>query len=183
MSNSLHQTTLNASVPDDEVLEALDAYWRAANYLAVGMIYLQDNPLLKEPLRPEHIKNRLLGHWGSSPGQSFIWTHANRLINQYDLDMIYLSGPGHGAPGVRGPVYLDGSYTEQSPDKSIDAEGLRTFFKMFSCPGHVGSHCTAEMPGSIHEGGELGDRTAHYTELLHHHDLSTGDDRRKHQLA
>ena len=156
MSNSLHQTTLNASVPDDEVLEALDAYWRAANYLAVGMIYLQDNPLLKEPLRPEHIKNRLLGHWGSSPGQAFIWTHANRLINQYDLDMIYMSGPGHGAPGVRGPVYLDGSYTERYPDKSIDAEGLRKFFKMFSFPGHVGSHCTAEMPGSIHEGGELG---------------------------
>ena len=156
MSSSLHQTTLNASVPDDEVLEALDAYWRAANYLAVGMIYLQDNPLLKEPLRPEHIKNRLLGHWGSSPGQAFIWTHANRLINQYDLDMIYMSGPGHGAPGVRGPVYLDGSYTERYPDKSIDAEGLRKFFKMFSFPGHVGSHCTAEMPGSIHEGGELG---------------------------
>jgi len=156
MSTSPHQMTIEISAPDVEVLLALDAYWRAANYLAVGMIYLQDNPLLKEQLRPEHIKNRLLGHWGSSPGQAFIWTHANRLINQYNLDMIYMSGPGHGAPGVRGPVYLDGSYTERYPDKSIDAEGLRKFFKMFSFPGHVGSHCTAEMPGSIHEGGELG---------------------------
>ena len=157
MTTAPHQTTLNSvSAPEDDELQALDAYWRTANYLAVGMIYLQDNPLLKEPLRPEHIKNRLLGHWGSSPGQAFIWTHANRLINKYDLDMIYMSGPGHGAPGARGPVYIDGSYTERYPDKSIDAEGLRKFFKMFSFPGHIGSHCTAEMPGSIHEGGELG---------------------------
>ena len=142
--------------PTDDELNQLDAYWRTANYLAVGMIYLQDNPLLREPLRPEHIKNRLLGHWGSSPGQAFIWTHANRLINKYDLDMIYMSGPGHGAPGARGPVYIDGSYGERYPDKSFDEEGLRRFFKMFSFPGHIGSHCTAEMPGSIHEGGELG---------------------------
>jgi len=142
--------------PLDDELQRMDAYWRAANYLAVGMIYLQDNPLLREPLRPEHIKNRLLGHWGSSPGQAFIWTHANRLINQYDLDMIYMSGPGHGAPGARGPVYIDGSYSERYPDKSMDAAGLKKFFKMFSFPGHIGSHCTAEMPGSIHEGGELG---------------------------
>ncbi len=120
------------------------------------MIYLQDNPLLREPLKPEHIKNRLLGHWGSSPGQAFIWTHANRLIKKYDLDMIYMSGPGHGAPGMRGPVYIDGSYSERYPDKSMDEEGLRKFFKMFSFPGHIGSHCTAETPGSIHEGGELG---------------------------
>ncbi len=142
--------------PLEEELQQLDAYWRTANYLAVGMIYLQANPLLREPLRPEHIKNRLLGHWGSSPGQAFIWTHANRLINKYDLDMIYMSGPGHGAPGMRGPVYIDGSYSERYPDKSLDAEGLRKFFKMFSFPGHIGSHCTAETPGSIHEGGELG---------------------------
>ena len=141
---------------DDEELQLIHAYWRAANYLAVGMIYLQDNPLLREPLKPEHIKNRLLGHWGSSPGQAFIWTHANRLIKKYDLDMIYMSGPGHGAPGMRGPVYIDGSYSERYPDKSMDEEGLRKFFKMFSFPGHIGSHCTAETPGSIHEGGELG---------------------------
>ncbi len=120
------------------------------------MIYLQDNPLLTEPLRPEHIKNRLLGHWGSSPGQAFIWAHANRLIRQHHLDMIYLSGPGHGAPGVLAPTYLDGSYSEIYPDKSQDAEGLRRFVKQFSFPGHIGSHCTPETPGSIHEGGELG---------------------------
>ena len=151
-------TTANQSpsAPNQEELQQLDAYWRTANYLAAGMIYLQDNPLLREPLRPEHIKNRLLGHWGSSPGQAFIWTHANRLINRYDLDMIYMSGPGHGAPGMRGPVYIDGSYSERYPDKSLDEEGLRRFFKMFSFPGHIGSHCTAETPGSIHEGGELG---------------------------
>lgn len=137
-------------------LDLLDAWWRAANYLAVGMIYLQDNPLLAEPLQPEHIKNRLLGHWGSSPGQSFIWTHANRLIRQHELDMIYLSGPGHGAPGVLAPTYLDGSYSEIYPDKSQDADGMRRFMKQFSFPGHIGSHCTPETPGSIHEGGELG---------------------------
>ncbi|MEB3352514.1 MAG: phosphoketolase family protein, partial [Cyanobacteriota bacterium] len=141
---------------DEADLLRLDAWWRAANYLAVGMIYLQDNPLLAEPLQPEHIKNRLLGHWGSSPGQAFIWAHANRLIRQRDLDMIYLSGPGHGAPGVLGPTYLDGSYSEIYPDKSQDAAGMGRFFKQFSFPGHIGSHCTPETPGSIHEGGELG---------------------------
>ena len=157
MSSSAVQTDQPMpSAPEQRELEQLDAYWRTANYLAAGMIYLQDNPLLREPLRPEHIKNRLLGHWGSSPGQAFIWTHANRLIRRYDLDMIYLSGPGHGAPGMRGPVYIDGSYSERYPDKSLDEAGLRRFFKMFSFPGHIGSHCTAEMPGSIHEGGELG---------------------------
>ena len=145
-----------AAAMSNEQLERIDAWWRAANYLAVGMIYLQDNPLLSEPLRPEHIKNRLLGHWGSSPGQAFIWAHSNRLIRERDLDMIYLSGPGHGAPGVLGPTYLDGSYSEVYPDKSQDAAGLQRFFKQFSFPGHIGSHCTPETPGSIHEGGELG---------------------------
>jgi len=139
-----------------ETLQGIDAWWRAANYLAVGMIYLQDNPLLAEPLRPEHIKNRLLGHWGSSPGQAFIWAHANRLIRERDLDMIYLSGPGHGAPGVLAPTYLDGSYSEIYPNKSQDAVGMGLFLKQFSFPGHIGSHCTPETPGSIHEGGELG---------------------------
>ncbi len=141
---------------DEREVELLDAWWRAANYLAVGMIYLQDNPLLLEPLRPEHIKNRLLGHWGSSPGQSFLWAHANRVIRRYDLEMIYLSGPGHGAPGVLAPTYLDGSYSEIYPDKSQDTEGMRRFLRQFSFPGHIGSHCTPETPGSIHEGGELG---------------------------
>jgi Phosphoketolase len=140
----------------EQELGLIDAWWRAANYLAVGMIYLRANPLLREPLRPEHIKNRLLGHWGSSPGQAFLWAHANRVIRQHDLDMIYLSGPGHGAPGVLGPTYLDGSYSEIYPDKSQDAVGMARFFKQFSFPGHIGSHCTPETPGSIHEGGELG---------------------------
>ncbi len=152
---TLSQARAEAAISSDQ-LEQIDAWWRAANYLAVGMIYLQDNPLLSEPLRPEHIKNRLLGHWGSSPGQAFIWAHANRLIRERDLDMIYLSGPGHGAPGVLGPTYLDGSYSEVYPDKSQDAAGLQRFFKQFSFPGHIGSHCTPETPGSIHEGGELG---------------------------
>ena len=137
-------------------LQLLDSWWRAANYLAVGMIYLQANPLLREPLRPEHIKNRLLGHWGSSPGQAFIWAHANRVIRAHDLSMIYLSGPGHGAPGVLAPTYLDGSYSEIYPDKSQDAVGMGRFLRQFSFPGHIGSHCTPETPGSIHEGGELG---------------------------
>jgi xylulose-5-phosphate/fructose-6-phosphate phosphoketolase len=140
----------------EQELQQLDSWWRAANYLAVGMIYLKENPLLQEPLKPEHIKNRLLGHWGSSPGQSFIWTHANRVIREYNLNMIYLSGPGHGAPGMLGPVYLDGSYSEIYPDKSENIEGLQRFFKQFSFPGQIGSHCTPETPGSIHEGGELG---------------------------
>ena len=145
------------SSPDrEQELQQIDAWWRAANYLAVGMIYLRDNPLLAEPLRFEHIKPRLLGHWGSSPGQAFIWAHANRVIRHHNLDMIYLSGPGHGAPGVLGPAYLDGSYSEVYPDKSQDNAGMRRFFKQFSFPGHIGSHCTPETPGSIHEGGELG---------------------------
>ena len=145
-----------AFATSDSELQQLDAWWRAANYLAVGMIYLRANPLLREPLQPEHIKTRLLGHWGSSPGQAFIWAHANRVIRHHDLDMIYLSGPGHGAPGVLGPTYLDGTYSEVYPDKSRDAAGMARFFKQFSFPGHIGSHCTPETPGSIHEGGELG---------------------------
>jgi xylulose-5-phosphate/fructose-6-phosphate phosphoketolase len=133
-----------------------DTYWRACNYLSLGMIYFLENPLLAESLRPEHIKNRLLGHWGSSPGLSFIYVHLNRLIKKYDLDMIFLAGPGHGAPGVLGPTYLEGTYSEIYPEKSQDVDGLREFFKQFSFPGGIGSHCTPETPGSIHEGGELG---------------------------
>src|ERR1700756_174638 len=139
-----------------EELRRTNAYWRACNYLSLGMIYLFDNPMLAEPLRPEHIKSRLLGHWGSSPGLSFIYVHLNRLIKKYDLDMIFLAGPGHGAPGVLGPAYLEGTYAEVYPEKSQDAEGLRRFFREFSFPGGIGSHCTPETPGSIHEGGELG---------------------------
>lgn len=155
-----------------EELQKIHAYWRACNYLAVGMIYLQDNPLLKEHLKPEHIKNRLLGHWGSSPGLSFVYTHLNRLINKYDLNMVYLAGPGHGAPGILGPVYLEGTYSEIYPDKSLDEEGMRRFFKQFSFPGHIGSHVTPETPGSIHEGGELGYSLSHgYGSILDNPDL------------
>lgn len=140
--------------PDE--LQKMHAFWRACNFLAAGMIYLRDNPLLREPLRPEHIKNRLLGHWGASPALSFSYLHLNRIIKQHDLDMIFMAGPGHGAPGVLAPVYLEGSYSEIYPDKSQDEEGLLRFFRQFSFPGGIGSHCTPETPGSIHEGGELG---------------------------
>jgi xylulose-5-phosphate/fructose-6-phosphate phosphoketolase len=136
-------------------------YWSACNYLAAGMIYLRDNPLLKQPLKPEHIKQRLLGHWGSSPGLSFAYVHINRLIKKFDLNAIFLAGPGHGAPGVLGPIYLEGTYSEVYPNKSEDEEGLKHFFKEFSFPGGIGSHCTPEMPGSIHEGGELGYSISH----------------------
>jgi xylulose-5-phosphate/fructose-6-phosphate phosphoketolase len=144
-----------------EELRKIGAYWRACNYLAAGMIYLRENPLLREPLKPEHIKNRLLGHWGSSTGLSFVYVHLNRLIKKYDLNVIFLAGPGHGAPGVLGPVYLEGAYSEIYPSKSEDEEGMRTFFKEFSFPGGIGSHCTPETPGSIHEGGELGYSVSH----------------------
>ncbi|HUK89095.1 MAG TPA: phosphoketolase, partial [Blastocatellia bacterium] len=144
-----------------EELRKVDAYWRACNYLCVGMLYLLENPLLRQPLKPEHIKNRLLGHWGSDPGQTFVWVHLNRLIKKYDLDVIYLSGPGHGAPATLSNSYLEGHYSEIYPDKSQDEDGMRRFFKQFSFPGGIGSHCTPETPGSIHEGGELGYSVSH----------------------
>jgi xylulose-5-phosphate/fructose-6-phosphate phosphoketolase len=150
------RSTISGTPLSSEELRKIQAYWRACNYLMLGMIYLQDNPLLREPLKPEHIKNRLLGHWGASPGLAFIYLHLNRLIKKHDLDMIFLAGPGHGAPGVLAPVYLEGTYSGVYPDKSEDEEGLRDFFKQFSFPGGIGSHCTPETPGSIHEGGELG---------------------------
>lgn len=150
---------------DDEAretsLELLHAYWQACNYLAAGMIYLRDNPLLREPLRPEHIKERLLGHWGASPGLSFVYVHMNRLIKKYDLESIFIAGPGHGAPGVLAAVYLEGTYSEIYPEKSEDEDGMRKLFKSFSFPGGIGSHCTPETPGSIHEGGELGYSISH----------------------
>ena len=150
------RSTIQGSPLSSEELRKTHAYWRACNYLALGMIYLQANPLLKEPLKPEHIKNRLLGHWGSSPGLAFTYIHLNRLIKKLDLNMIFMAGPGHGAPGVLGPAYLEGTYSEIYPAKSEDEAGLHEFFKQFSFPGGIGSHCTPETPGSIHEGGELG---------------------------
>src|SRR5215831_11237047 len=148
-------TIQGAPLTEDEARKT-HAFFRACNYLALGMIYLQDNPLLREPLKAEHIKNRLLGHWGASPALSFIYTHLNRVIKRDDLDMIFMAGPGHGAPGVLAPVYLEGAYSEIYPEKSLDEAGLTRFFKDFSFPGGIGSHCTPETPGSIHEGGELG---------------------------
>jgi len=144
-----------------EELRKTDAYWRACNYLCAGMIYLRDNPLLKKPLRPEHFKNRLLGHWGSDPGQTFVWVHLNRVIRKYDLNMIYISGPGHGAPSVISNCYLEGTYSEIYPEKSQDEAGMLKLFRAFSFPGQLGSHCTPEVPGSIHEGGELGYSVSH----------------------
>jgi xylulose-5-phosphate/fructose-6-phosphate phosphoketolase len=160
MTGSEVLNTVRQTSADDE-LALLDRWWRACNYLSVGMIYLTDNPLLREPLRPEHVKRRLLGHWGASPALSFVWAHLNRIIRRDDLDVIFVAGPGHGAPGVLGPAYLEGSYSETYPDKSEDLEGLGRFFKQFSFPGHIGSHVTPETPGSIHEGGELGYSLSH----------------------
>jgi len=136
--------------------ERLDAYWRAANYLTVGQIYLQDNPLLREPLKPEHIKPRLLGHWGTSPGLSFIYAHLNRLIRETDADVIYLTGPGHGGPAIVANVYLEGTYSEIYPEVGQDVDGMRRLFRQFSTPGGIPSHVSVPTPGSIHEGGELG---------------------------
>jgi xylulose-5-phosphate/fructose-6-phosphate phosphoketolase len=150
------RSTIEGTPLGAEELKKMDAWWRACNFLSLGMIYLLENPLLREPLRPEQIKNRLLGHWGSSPGLSFCYVHLSRLIKKMDLDMIFLAGPGHGAPGVLGPTYLEGTYSEIYPEKGQDPEGLREFFRQFSFPGGIGSHCTPETPGSIHEGGELG---------------------------
>jgi xylulose-5-phosphate/fructose-6-phosphate phosphoketolase len=144
-----------------EQLALIDAYWRAANYLSVGQIYLYDNPLLKEPLTKEHIKPRLLGHWGTTPGLNFIYVHLNRLIKEHDIDMIYITGPGHGGPALVANAYLEGTYSEVYPNVSADGEGMKKLFKQFSFPGGVPSHVAPETPGSIHEGGELGYALSH----------------------
>jgi xylulose-5-phosphate/fructose-6-phosphate phosphoketolase len=154
-------TTKANDEPADDDLNLLDRYWRAANYLSVGQIYLLDNPLLKEPLRPEHIKPRLLGHWGTTPGLNFIYAHLNRAIRALDLNIIYICGPGHGGPGVVANTYLEGSYSETYPDVSRDTDGLRRLFRQFSFPGGIPSHTAPETPGSIHEGGELGYALVH----------------------
>jgi len=144
-----------------EALRKIDAYWRAANYLSVGQIYLYDNPLLREPLKVAHIKPRLLGHWGTTPGLNFIYVHLNRAIKTRDLDMIYIAGPGHGGPALVANVYLEGTYSEMYPSVSEDGEGMQKLFKQFSFPGGIPSHVAAETPGSIHEGGELGYALSH----------------------
>ena len=161
-----------SSPPSDRELSQIDAYWRAANYLSVGQIYLYDNPLLQEPLALEHIKPRLLGHWGTTPGLNFIYAHLNRVIKARDLNMIYITGPGHGGPGLVANTYLEGTYTEYYPDITQDKEGLKKLFRQFSFPGGVPSHAAPETPGSIHEGGELGYSLSHaYGAVLDNPDL------------
>src|SRR5438094_3358492 len=144
-----------------EMLRKMHAYWRAANYLSVGQIYLYDNPLLKEPLQLKHVKPRLLGHWGTTPGLNFIYVHLNRVIKAHDLNVIYVTGPGHGGPGLVANVYLEGTYSEIYPNIGQDEEGMKRLFKQFSFPGGIPSHAAPETPGSIHEGGELGYSLAH----------------------
>src|SRR5882724_10282674 len=139
-----------------ELLQKMDAWWRAANYLNIGQIYLMANPLLREPLKREQIKPRLLGHWGTSPGLNLVYVHLNRLINQYDLNVVYMAGPGHGGPALVANVYLEGTYTEHFPHITQDQEGMLKLFRQFSTPGGIPSHVSAPTPGSIHEGGELG---------------------------
>ncbi|MBD2525087.1 phosphoketolase [Nostoc sp. FACHB-133] len=154
-------TTPQTKPLTDEELRKINAYWRAANYLAVGQIYLLDNPLLREPLKLEHVKPRLLGHWGTTPGLNFIYVHLNRVIKKYDLNTIYIAGPGHGGPGLVANTYLEGTYTEYYHNISQDAEGIKKLFKQFSFPGGIPSHVAPETPGSIHEGGELGYALVH----------------------
>src|SRR5436190_3125567 len=156
-----HAKGESMSTVDQARLRLMNKYWSAANYLTIGQIYLQENPLLREPLRPEHIKPRLLGHWGTSPGLSFIYVHLNRLIQDTDANVIYLTGPGHGGPAVVANVYLEGTYSEVYPEITQDERGLKKLFKQFSFPGGIPSHVAPETPGSIHEGGELGYSLSH----------------------
>src|SRR5213080_963622 len=151
----------NAKTLSRDLLRKMDAWWRAANYVSVGQIYLYDNPLLKKPLKKEHVKPRLLGHWGTTPGLNFIYAHLNRAIKQRDLNMIYIIGPGHGGPGIVANAYMEGTYSEVYPNISQDEEGMKRLFTQFSFPGGIPSHVAPETPGSIHEGGELGYAVSH----------------------
>jgi xylulose-5-phosphate/fructose-6-phosphate phosphoketolase len=144
-----------------DLLRKMNAYWRAANYLSVGQIYLYDNPLLREPLKLSHVKPLVVGHWGTTPGQNFIYVHLNRVIKKYDLNMFYIAGPGHGGPAIVGNVYLEGTWSEIYPNVTQDEEGLKKLFKQFSFPGGISSHVAPTTPGSIHEGGELGYSISH----------------------
>jgi len=161
MNTIIENPSIRNEALSPELLQKIHAYWRAANYLSVGQLYLRDNPLLKEPLQLKHVKNMLLGHWGTTPGQNFIYTHLNRVIKQYELDMIYISGPGHGGPAVVGSTYLEGTYTEVYPNITQDEIGLKKLFTQFSYPGGISSHASPQTPGSIHEGGELGYSLSH----------------------
>ena len=160
MASAVEQSTATERLSPDE-LQLIDAYWRAANYVSVGQIYLLDNPLLREPLEPQHVKPRLLGHWGTTPGINFVYAHMNRVIRNWDLNAIYVIGPGHGGPAAVANAYLEGTYTEMYPHVTRDVEGLRRLFRQFSFPGGIPSHVAPETPGSIHEGGELGYALSH----------------------
>ena len=155
-SAGLDETVRRLAALDDDDLDALDAWWRANNYLTVGQIYLMANPLLREPLEPGQIKPRLLGHWGTSPGLSFVYAHVSRLIRQTGQEVLYLAGPGHGGPALVAAGYLEGTYTETYPGVTRDLDGMRRLFRQFSAPGGIPSHVSVTTPGSIHEGGELG---------------------------
>src|SRR6266536_3379740 len=166
------KATESAQPLSPEELRKVHAYWRAANYISVGQIYLYANPLLREPLQMKHIKPRLLGHWGTTPGLNFVYVHLNRLIKEHNLDAIYIAGPGHGGPGLVANTYLEGTYSEVYPHISQNEEGLQRLFKQFSFPGGIPSHVAPETPGSIHEGGELGYSVAHaYGAALDNPDL------------
>src|SRR5690348_18256760 len=166
------EVNISTNPLSDDELRRIDAYWRATNYLSVGQIYLLDNPLLKEPLRLEHIKARLLGHWGTTPGLNFIYVHCNRIIRKYGLNMIYICGPGHGGPGMVANTWLEGTYSEIYPNIPQNKDGMRRLFKQFSFPGGIPSHAAPETPGSIHEGGELGYSLSHaYGAALDNPDL------------
>ena len=158
---SARGTALPSGPLSEEELTGIDAYWRAANYLAVGQIYLLDNPLLRRPLIAEDVKPRLLGHWGTAPGLNLIYAHLNRVIRERDLDMIMVTGPGHGGPAIVANTWLEGSYSDRYPAVSRDAEGMQRLFRQFSFPGGIPSHVAPEIPGSIHEGGELGYSLSH----------------------
>src|SRR3954471_1945979 len=157
----MRDITTGSNTLSAELLQQTDAYWRAANYLSVGQIYLWDNPLLNRPLTLADVKHMLLGHWGTTPGQNFIYVHLNRVIKKLDLDMIYVCGPGHGGPAVVANTYLEGTYSEVYPNVSRDEAGLKRLFTQFSFPGGIPSHASPECPGSIHEGGELGYSLSH----------------------
>ena len=159
VDDSLRSGAVNS--PSAETLDAIDRYWRAANYLSVGQIYLLDNPLLREPLQPEHVKPRLLGHFGTTPGLNLIYAHLNRAIRERTLDVIFVTGPGHGGPANVANAYLEGTYSELYPNIGQDAAGMRKLFRQFSFPGGIPSHAAPETPGSIHEGGELGYALSH----------------------
>ena len=158
---TMKQPKLTGKPLSPDLLRKMNAYWRAANYLSVGQIYLYDNPLLKKPLTLEHVKTRLLGHWGTTPGLNFTYVHLNRIIKQYDLNVIDVTGPGHGGPGLVANTYLEGTYSELYPNISQDEQGMKKLFTQFSFPGGIPSHVAPETPGSINEGGELGYALSH----------------------